>query len=163
MDVHFRGLSLILSLVFSSAIAAGTVEPIQFAKQYLAHATNLINEKSQSCRQREQEADLSAVKGLAYPSEEVRSAIGYFYMNNYLSCLQPELGLFYQALAAIHALDPEVQALEISRLFSYEQARYYQYKAAYFRLSPERRAKLEAVEELQRPFKLHPAVRAVLE
>src|SRR5690606_41644739 len=60
-------------------------------------------------------------------------------------------------------LDPEVQALEIARLFSYEQARYYQYKAAYFRLSPERRAKLEAVEELQRPFKLHPAVRAVLE
>ena len=162
---YFFLISGLTALLFLPVVGAAETEsmsnPVQLATLDFAHATQKLDEKTQLCKSKERDIELSAVKALHYPPEEVKNALGYFYMREYLSCIQPELGRFYTALEAIRALDPGTESRDVSRLFSYEQARYYEYKATYQRFSSEHREKLESLEELQQPFNLLSAVRSL--
>ncbi len=140
---------------------AGTPEPIDLATRDLAQAVKHIDDKAQHCKAQERKIDLTPVASLGFPAEETTRALGYFHMSNYMTCIQPELGQYYSALQAVHALAPERNAQEASRLFAHEQARYYRYQADFLKLSEEHRKAFENIPALQQPFDLLTAIKAL--
>lgn len=138
-----------------------TNSPLGLAATDLAEATLKISKKLEFCKSEEAELDFIPLKDLNYPVSEIKTALGYFYMSGHLRCVGSELGRFYVALHGVNTLDKQEKGNDIHKLFSDEQAKFYQYKAAYLQVPLAHRKKLESIPQLQKPFNLISAIKSL--